>query len=147
MPDNIGYTPGTGASVAADDIDGVLYQRIKSTFGADGTAVDVSAQNPMPIDGSYGELMQAVNALRMAVMSLAKSIGYALPNASGQPIMEARQATAANLQVTATISGTPTVNVTTLANQQQIGAYSANDYMLCLYHQTNDILRNNILTT
>jgi hypothetical protein len=147
MPDNIGYTPGAGASVAADDIGGVLYQRIKPTFGEDGAAVDVSAQNPLPIDGSYGELMEAVNALRMAVMSLAKSIGYALPNASGQPIMEARQATAANLQVTATISGTPTVNVTTLANQQQIGAYSTNDYMLCLYHQTNDILRNNILTT
>lgn len=27
MADNVGYTPGTGATVAADDIGGVLYQQ------------------------------------------------------------------------------------------------------------------------
>lgn len=49
MADNIGYTPGTGATVAADEIGGVLHQRIKLGIGADGVAVDVSAANPMPI--------------------------------------------------------------------------------------------------
>lgn len=49
MADNVGYTPGTGATVAADEISGVLYQRVKPVVGADGTAVDVSASNPMPI--------------------------------------------------------------------------------------------------
>jgi hypothetical protein len=49
MADNVGYTPGTGATVAADDIGGVLHQRIKIGVGADGTAVDVSSANPMPI--------------------------------------------------------------------------------------------------
>ena len=34
MADNIGYTPGTGATVAADDVSGVLYQRVKLAFGA-----------------------------------------------------------------------------------------------------------------
>ena len=29
MADNVGYTPGTGADIAADEVDGVLYQRIK----------------------------------------------------------------------------------------------------------------------
>lgn len=42
MADNIAVTPGTGASVAADDIGGVLYQRIKLTLGADGVATDVA---------------------------------------------------------------------------------------------------------
>lgn len=35
MADNVGYTPGTGATVAADEIDGVLYQRVKLTSGED----------------------------------------------------------------------------------------------------------------
>lgn len=50
MPDNIGYTPGSGATVAADDIGGVLFQRIKVVHGADGTNDgDVSATNPFPV--------------------------------------------------------------------------------------------------
>ena len=52
MPDNVGYTPGTGATVAADDIGGVLYQRVKIEIGDDGVAQDVSATNPMPVTGT-----------------------------------------------------------------------------------------------
>jgi hypothetical protein len=48
MADNVGYTPGTGATIAADDIGSVLYQRVKISEGADGSATDVSATNPMP---------------------------------------------------------------------------------------------------
>jgi hypothetical protein len=48
MADNVGYTPGTGAIVAADEIGGVLHQRIKVGIGTDGEAVDVSSSNPMP---------------------------------------------------------------------------------------------------
>jgi hypothetical protein len=36
--------------VAADEIAGVLHQRIKIGVGADGVAVDVSSANPMPVD-------------------------------------------------------------------------------------------------
>jgi hypothetical protein len=49
MADNVGYTPGSGATVAADDIGGVLYQRVKIAAGADGAAADVSSANPLPI--------------------------------------------------------------------------------------------------
>lgn len=49
MADNVGYTPGSGAVVAADEIAGVLHQRVKLGIGDDGTAVDVSAANPMPV--------------------------------------------------------------------------------------------------
>jgi len=41
--DNVGYTPGSGATVAADDIGGIHYQRVKLALGADGTAVDAGA--------------------------------------------------------------------------------------------------------
>lgn len=49
MADNIEVTPGVGRVVAGDDIGGVLYQRIKPTFGLDGTATDVSQTNPLPV--------------------------------------------------------------------------------------------------
>jgi hypothetical protein len=55
MADNVGYTPGSGALVAADDISGVLYQRIKPVVGADGVAVDVSSANPMPVSDVTAE--------------------------------------------------------------------------------------------
>jgi hypothetical protein len=50
VADNIGYTPGTGANIAADDIGGVLHQRMKLTLGDNNTNDgDVSQANPMPV--------------------------------------------------------------------------------------------------
>jgi hypothetical protein len=50
MSDNVGYTPGSGATIAADNISGSLHQRIKVTIGADGVNDgDVSAADPMPV--------------------------------------------------------------------------------------------------
>jgi hypothetical protein len=48
MADNIDVTPGTGKTIAADDIGGVLHQRVKVEFGADSSATDVSSANPLP---------------------------------------------------------------------------------------------------
>jgi len=43
MVDNVAITAGTGTTVAADDIGGVFYQRVKIALGADGVANDASA--------------------------------------------------------------------------------------------------------
>lgn len=51
MADNVDITPGSGATVAADLISSVLYQRVKVTQGADGTATDVSTAAPLPVQG------------------------------------------------------------------------------------------------
>lgn len=48
MADNVAITPGTGATIAADDIGGVLHQRVKLSLGADGSAADA------PGDGTNG---------------------------------------------------------------------------------------------
>ena len=42
MADNVGYTPGSGATIAADDIGSVLYQRVKIGVGADGASTDLT---------------------------------------------------------------------------------------------------------
>lgn len=49
MADNVAITAGSGTSIATDDIGGVQYQRVKATFGADGTATDVSSTAPLPV--------------------------------------------------------------------------------------------------
>ncbi len=38
--DDVAITPGSGATVAADDVGSKLYQRIKRSVGADGSATD-----------------------------------------------------------------------------------------------------------
>lgn len=57
MADNISVTPGTGKTIAADDVSGVLYQRIKLSVGVDGSADDV--------DGDKGDASSAT--LRVAI--------------------------------------------------------------------------------
>lgn len=40
MADNVQITAGSGTSVAADDVGGVLHQRVKVSLGGDGAAAD-----------------------------------------------------------------------------------------------------------
>jgi hypothetical protein len=49
MADNIAVTAGAGTNVATDDIAGVHYQRIKPTWGPDGTANDINTTTPLPV--------------------------------------------------------------------------------------------------
>ena len=49
MADNVAITAGAGTTIAADDIGGVLHQRVKLSQGADGVAVDVSAAAPLQV--------------------------------------------------------------------------------------------------
>jgi hypothetical protein len=71
VADNVAITPGAGATVAADDIGaGVLVQRVKATWGPDGTAndTDVATGKPMPVqlrepDGTDVALAAKVGAL------------------------------------------------------------------------------------
>lgn len=58
MADNITATPGTGATLGADLISGVLYVRNKIIVGADGTNDgDVCTANPMPVVLGAGSLI------------------------------------------------------------------------------------------
>ncbi len=160
MPDNVGYSAGAGTKIASREVsysgETAQSQAVGIvTFSGDDDAkiaVDVDSVNPLPVS-VYGELIEAIEAMRFAVNQLGKSIGFALPNTSGQPIMEVRQATAANCQVTATIaSGTVTTvssvtAVAALTNQTQIGGIVANDQIPALMHLQADSLRRNILVT
>ena len=156
MPDNVGYTAGTGTKIASREVSysGETAQSqavgLVTFSGSDDakTASDVDSSNPLPV-AAYGELLEAIESMRFAINQLTKSIGFALPNASGQPIIEARQATAGNLNatVTGTVNVGTTTTVTTLTNQSQIGGFSANDKIPALMHLQADNLRRNISVT
>jgi hypothetical protein len=61
MADNIGYTPGTGATIAADDVGGVLFQKIKIYSSTDGTEAPLSvAEDAAHASGDHGIAAMAV---------------------------------------------------------------------------------------
>lgn len=98
MADNIGYTPGTGATIAADDVGGVQHQRIKITLGADGvTDGDVSSANPMPV-----VIVDPVPVTIASAIEITNDAGNAIPVSAASLPLPSGAATEATLS---TISG------------------------------------------
>ena len=142
MADNVAYTPGAGATIAADEIAGVLYQRVKPVTGVDGEAADVSQQNPMPI-AAYGELLEAIEAMRMAIHSLTRTIGLAQVNPlTGRMLVDGSGVTQ---PVNGSLSSVSQVSL--VANTQQVGGQNANSFVPSFERMTADNLRRNIVTT
>jgi hypothetical protein len=142
MPDNVDYTPGTGATIAADDIGGVLYQRVKVAHGIDGVAYETSDSNPYPIK-AMGELIEAIEAMRMAIQSLNRTLGLAQVNPlTGRMLVDGSGTTQ---PVSGSLSGVTTVStVSTVTNLAQVGGQSANSQIPSFERMTADNLRRNI---
>ena len=139
MADNVGYTPGVGATIAADDIGGILYQKVKMIHGADGIAHETADGNPLPVTATQ-ELMQAIEAMRMAIQALTRSIGMAQVNPlTGRMLVDGSGVTQ---PVSATQSGT--WNITNLAT---LGGQAANSAIPAFERNTADNLRRNINVT
>ena len=140
MPDNVAYTPGSGATIAADEIGGVLFQRAKLVTGVDGEASDVSKQDPMPI-AAYGELIEAIEAMRMAIQSLNRSIGMAQVNPlTGSMFVDGSRV---NQPISGNLS---TVNqLSLLLNAQAISGQIT--VPISMERCAADNLRRNIITT
>jgi hypothetical protein len=148
MADNVGYTPGSGATVAADEIGGVLFQRVKVAHGADGSAVDTSAANPLPVDVN-GEAIEAIEALRMAVQALTRTVGMMQPDTAARMRVAIDAISSGLTLATITTVGTVTTLTTcsTLTNQTQIGGNPANDQIPALMRMAADSARRNISTS
>ncbi len=99
MADNVGYTPGVGSTVAADEIGGVLHQRVKISVGADGSAADwegavtvtggataakqdTGNTSIASIDGKVPALGQALAAASVPVVLTAAQIATITPPAA-----------------------------------------------------------------
>jgi hypothetical protein len=92
---------------------------------------------PVAVSGVTGELIEAIEALRMTVGSLSRTIGLSIPNVAGQQ----------RVSVEAINGGLTLATVGTVSNQTQIGGFVAADQIPSLMHMSADNLRANIKVT
>jgi hypothetical protein len=151
MADNVPVTAGIGTTIATDDIGGVNYQRVKMSIGEDGVAVDASRTNPVPIE-AIGELIEAIEAQRMALQALVRTIGQSMPDTAGRLRVLVDSISASLTLATITTVGTVTTvstvtTVGTLSNQTQIGGLPATEQIPSLMRLGADSARRNINVT
>jgi hypothetical protein len=143
MADNVGYTPGSGETIATDEIGGVQYQRVKPVWGVDGVANDVNATTPLPVE-VIGELTQAIEAMRMAIISLTKSVGLAQVNPLTGRLLVDQSALTQQVSGAVSANQNGTWNITNLT---QVGGANAAIVPLSLERGAADNLRRNINVT
>lgn len=74
MADNVNISGVGTIPCATDDIGGVQYQRVKVTYGADGSATDASETNPLPIsDATSGALTSTAVSVTTTATALPAS--------------------------------------------------------------------------
>lgn len=92
----------------------------------------------VPVDVA-GELLEAIEALRMGLQALTRTVGLLMPDTAGRMRVNVETGTTA---VTGTLTGVTTV--ATVTNQAQVGALAANDQVPALLRVAAAGLRNNI---
>jgi hypothetical protein len=86
MADNVNYTPGSGVIIAADDIGGVLHQRMKLSLGADGFAVDATGDGTNGLDVDVTRLPRAGTGITSTTAASTTSVTLKVANANRQGI-------------------------------------------------------------
>lgn len=152
MADNTPLNPGTGGDLIATDelstlngsaaVAGLKVQRVKAGFGPDGDLQDVSTAAPLPV-AAYGELIEAIEAMRYAIQALTRSVGLQTVDAFGRNRVVLDALGGAQTLGTVTTVGTVTT-LATLTNQAQLGGLAAQDQIPSLMHLQADNLRRNI---
>jgi hypothetical protein len=154
MADNTALNTGAGGDVIATDelvtlnggaSSGVKVQRVKVGYGLDSDFVDASIANPMPIN-AYGELIEAIEAMRMATQAMTRTLGQMQPDTAARMRVAIDSITAGLTLATLTTVGTVTAvtTVATLANQTNIGGFAATEQIPSLMRLGADSMRRNI---
>jgi hypothetical protein len=103
------------------------------------TAADVSEANPFPM-ALYGEAIEALEAMRLAVQALTRTVGQMQPDTAAR-MRVALDSISAGLTL-ATIS-----TVGSVTNQTQIGGIAATEQIPSLMRLGADSARRNITVT
>lgn len=148
MADNLGYTPGSGATVATEDVGGVHHQRVLMESAVAGVPTDVSEANPMPI-AVFGEAIEAIESMRFAVQALTRTIGQMQPDAAARMrvAIDAISASLTLATITTVSTVTTVTTLSTLTNQTQLGGNPAFEQIPALMRLGADSLRRNITVT
>jgi hypothetical protein len=115
------------------------------------TATDVNDDNPLPIK-VLGEAIEAIEAMRMSLQSLNRTIGLMQPDAAARMRVAIDSISASLTLATITTVGTVTTvttvtTVATLTNQTQIGGIAATEQVPSLVRLAGDSLRRSINVT
>jgi hypothetical protein len=74
-------SPAAGTIIAADEIAGVKHQRIKVQHGENGSATDVSAASPLPVESTSAEVT-AMSSGAAVAPAATKLWGFTIRNTS-----------------------------------------------------------------
>jgi len=105
MSDNIDVTPGTGKTVATDDVGGAQYQQVKINIGADGVATPLNAGAGAVASGT---LRTTLGSDDPAVVSLAALQAAAV---STGPVLAPTAATPIKGAITTAMTGTTSTSL------------------------------------
>jgi hypothetical protein len=121
MADNTTITPGTGATVAADDVGGALHQRVKATWGPDGTGndIDIASGKPLPV-----QVRSTTGLIPFGEPTDAKSTATDTTSASGISIWKQISASVQSL-VTGTVLAAGTALIGKVKTKFIVAAASA----------------------
>lgn len=148
MADNVPILDATSTStpIASDDVAGVQFQKVKLDVGGDGASVPVAGSLPV---SAVGELIEAIEAQRMALQALVRTIGQSMPDTAGRLRVLVDSISASLTLATITTVGTVTTvsTVSTLTNQTQIGGLAATEQIPSLMRIGADSMRRNINVT
>lgn len=142
MVDNVTITEGSGTQIAADDVGGVKYQRIKVAIGEDGTANDVSSSNPLPTQIIQNGTSQTIQVKDEAVELLKILVDLLYSNA----ITDAGQRQ--RIVIDAITAGLTLATVTSVSSVTNVaGIFGVNQqmYMDMLHMQYDSGIGNRII--
>jgi hypothetical protein len=108
-----------GATVATDEIAGVDYQRVKPQVGADGSAVDVSSANPLPVvqTGTPGLPTGASTAAKQPALGTAGTASADVITVQGIASMTAVKVDGSAVTQPVSLATLPVTNAGTFAVQ------------------------------
>jgi hypothetical protein len=150
MADNVTITEGSGTQIAADEIAGVKYQRVKVSTGEDGTANDVSLSNPLPTQIIQADTSQAIQVQDQTVGLLKILVDLLYSNAitdAGQRQRIVIDAITAGLTLAAVTTVSTVSAVTAVSSVTNLAAlFGVNQqmYMDMLHMQYDSGIRNRV---
>lgn len=147
MADNVPITAGSGTQIAADDVAGVFYQRVKVAIGEDGTANDVSSSNPLPTQIIQDATSQAIQVQDQTVELLKILVDLLYSNAitdAGQRQRIVIDAITAGLTLATVTTVTGVTTVSSVTNVAGLFGVNQQMYMDMLHMQYDSGIRDRI---
>ncbi len=157
MADNVTITEGSGTQIAADDVAGVKYQRVKVAIGEDGVANDLSSSNPLPVtvSGSPTVTEESLGMIQAALQTLVGMLpitySASLPKASvvfSSDSTLPTLPTLANVTTVNSVTGvTGVTTVNTVSNITNFGGVPSSEAIYAMQQAAFNSFLNTVLVT